>query len=143
MKFIEAMKIKKRMCEYYSTGCINCPLTIGGNGTKEHCYDFMMAYPERAEEILTKWAEEKPMNNWISVKEDKKPRHLQECLIAFVYGDDDSDRHFYGVERYYAFDGNGLVDRPHFGNEGVEGMRVTHWIPIPKLPKGEPANDKL
>lgn len=77
------------------------------------------------------------MNNWISVKEDKKPRHLQDCLIAYVYGDDDSDRHFYGVERYYAFGGNGLVDRPHFGNEGVEGMRVTHWIPIPKLPKGE------
>ena len=77
------------------------------------------------------------MNNWISVKEDKTPRHLQECLIAYVFGDDDSDRHFYGVERYYAFEGNGLVDRPHFGNEGVEGMRVTHWIPIPKLPKGE------
>ena len=99
-------------------------------------------YYEHCLKIAKKSIEEqqpeiKKDNGWISVNEDEKPRHLQECLIAYVFGDDDSDRHFYGVERYNAFEGNGLVDRPHFSNEGTEGMRVTHWIPIPKLPNFE------
>ena len=72
---------------------------------------------------------------WISIKEDRKPRHLQECLVAYVFSEDDSDHHWYGVERWNAFEGNGLVDRPHFRNEGLAGMRVTHWMEIPKLPE--------
>ena len=60
MEFIEAMKIKKRMCEYYAEGCVNCPLTILNNDTEEPCHEFIVLYPEKAEEILTKWAKEHP-----------------------------------------------------------------------------------
>lgn len=74
-------------------------------------------------------------NKWIPITSDEKPRHLRDYFIAYVF--DDSDRHFYGEAKYHAFGGNGLVDRPHFSNEGVDGMRVTHWMPIPKLPKEE------
>lgn len=81
------------------------------------------------------WFDEDYNGEWISVKEDRKPRHLQECFVAYVFGEDDSERHWYGVERWNAFEGNGLVDRPHFSNEGVEDMRVTHWMKISKLPK--------
>ena len=58
MEFIEAMKIKKRMCEDEIRDCIDCPLSIDNNNTEEHCGDFMMAHPEEAEKIITKWAEE-------------------------------------------------------------------------------------
>ena len=72
-------------------------------------------------------------SDWISVDSEHKPRHLQSCFIAYVYGD--SDMIFYGEARYHAFEGNGIVDRPHFSNEGVEGMTVKYWMAIPKLPK--------
>ena len=72
-------------------------------------------------------------SGWISVESKEKPRHLRNYFIAYVFGD--SDMRFYGEAKYHADGGNGLVDRPHFSNEGVEGMRVTHWMPIPKLPK--------
>ena len=70
---------------------------------------------------------------WIS-GEDKttKPRDRKKYLIAYVFGD--SDMHFFGEAYYHAHEGNGIVDRPHFTNEGVDGMRVTHWSEIPKLP---------
>lgn len=75
---------------------------------------------------------------WISVKDERKPKDRRSYFIAYVFGD--SDMHFFGEAKYYAYEGNGIVDRPHFSNEGVDGMRVTHWMEIPKLPqppKGE------
>lgn len=82
-----------------------------------------------------------PDNNvgkWISVKDERKPKDRRNYFIAYVFSD--SDMHFFGEAKYHAYEGNGIVDRPHFSNEGVDGMRVTHWMEIPKLPqppKGE------
>ena len=70
-------------------------------------------------------------SEWISVEENRKPRDRQQCFIAYVFGD--SDMIFYGEARYHAFEGNGIVDRPHFSNEGVEGMTVKYWMPIPRF----------
>ena len=74
---------------------------------------------------------------WISVENDRKPRHLEDCFITYVFGENGMT--FFGEARYYAFGGNGLIDRPHFSNEGVDGMRVTHWMSVPKLEKREDA----
>ena len=70
---------------------------------------------------------------WISVKDEKKPKDRRNYFIAYVFGD--SDMHFYGEAIYHAYEGNGVVDRPHFSNEGVNDMRVTHWMEIPQLPQ--------
>ena len=78
------------------------------------------------------------VQEWISVKDERKPKDRNNYFIAYVFGD--SDMHFFGESIYHAYEGNGIVDRPHFSNEGVEGMRVTHWMEISKLPqppKGE------
>ena len=78
------------------------------------------------------------VQEWISVKDEQKPKDRKRYFIAYVFGD--SDIHFFGEAMYHAYEGNDLVDRPHFSNEGVDGMRVTHWMEIPKLPqppKGE------
>lgn len=72
-------------------------------------------------------------NKWIPITSEKKPRHLRNYFIAFVFGD--SDMHFFSEAKYHAYGGNGIVEGPHFSNEGVDGMRVTHWMPIPTLPK--------
>jgi hypothetical protein len=58
---------------------------------------------------------------------------LRNYFIAYVFGD--FDMHFFSEAKYHAYGGNGIVEGPHFSNEGVEGMRVTHWMPIPTLPK--------
>ena len=78
------------------------------------------------------------VQEWISVEDERKPKDRKNYFIAYVF--DDSDMHFFGEAKYYAYEGNGIVDLPHFSNEGVNGMRVTHWMEIPhlpQLPKGE------
>lgn len=72
---------------------------------------------------------------WIPIEDEQKPKDRKNYFIAYVFGE--SDMHFFGEAKYYAYGGNGVVDRPHFSNEGVNGMRVTHWMEIPKLPEGE------
>ena len=76
---------------------------------------------------------------WIPVEDEKKPKDRKEYFIAYVF--DDSDMHFFGAALYHAYGGNGVVDRPHFSNEGVNGMRVTHWMEIQKLPLPEPPQE--
>lgn len=72
------------------------------------------------------------IQEWIAVEDERKPQNGRNCFISYVFGD--SDMHFFGEAKYHAYGGNGIVDRPHFSNEGMNGMRVTHWMEIPKLP---------
>lgn len=101
MEFIEAFKIVKRMCEDDIGDCIDCPLSIDNNNTKENCYDFMMAYPEEAEEILTKWAEEHPQKTILKDFLEKYPNaYLDKDGIPmgtcpYYLGYDDSDKCIY------------------------------------------------
>lgn len=108
--------------------CQNCSFPECRHTTNiEHAVNFSRRF-DYYEEIGT---------NWISIEDSTKPRHLQECFISYVFDGYDKMR-FYGVARYYAFgDGNGYVNYPHFANEGVDGMRVTHWMEIPRLPNGQ------
>lgn len=70
MEFLKAMKIIKRMCE----GCNKCPLSAENNEENETCHDFMMAYPEKAEEILIKWEKEHPTKTFLMDFLEKHPK---------------------------------------------------------------------
>lgn len=73
---------------------------------------------------------------WISVKDEKKPRHGKEYLCVCTLPDDPKHEwDWIMVLRWYAHGSNGYVDRPHFTDEGCNGMTVTHWMPLPELPK--------
>lgn len=72
------------------------------------------------------------MSEWISV-EVETPKRLKRYFIAYKF--EGSYMRFYGEAMFHPREGNGLLDRPHFSNEGVDGMYVTHWMEIPKLPK--------
>ena len=72
------------------------------------------------------------VQEWISV-DDVLPENGQEVFVAYVFPFQNSliSKHFYSASIYHIDDGNGLVNRPHFENEGFHGMRVTHWMPLP------------
>ena len=71
---------------------------------------------------------------WIPVTE-RLPKGRRDYLCVCVYGE--SEMRFYNVLMFHPEQNseNGYVTGPHFSNEGMEGMRVTHWMPLPKPPK--------
>ena len=68
------------------------------------------------------------MAEWISVSDELPERgidYLCRCIIK-----DNTDYPFFMVLRYIMIDVN-----PHFQHECDDGLRVTHWMPIPELPR--------
>lgn len=63
---------------------------------------------------------------WIPVTE-RLPHKNMRVLACYTF---DGYMQFVQVLDYYATD-----KKPHFQHEG-DGMRVTHWMPLPKPPKG-------
>lgn len=60
MEFVEVMRNRKRMCNTIGM-CEYCPLSSSNNGTSMICSDVIKTYPEKAEKIIMKWAEEHPI----------------------------------------------------------------------------------
>lgn len=102
MEFVKAMKINKRICKIYIGDCDDCPLEFDNNGENENCNDFMLRYPEKAEEILTKWAEEHPQKTILMDFLEKYPNAkldddgTPEGPCPFHLGYDDDDDCIYG-----------------------------------------------
>lgn len=59
MDIIRYFKLKKRMTNGCKL-CNNCPLSTQNNNLNQFCIDFEFEYPEKAVEIVEKWAEEHP-----------------------------------------------------------------------------------
>jgi len=71
---------------------------------------------------------------WIPVTE-RLPRGRREYLCICGFGE--SEKQYCDVLIFHPEQNaeNGYVTGPHFSNEGMEGMRVTHWMPLPEPPK--------
>jgi hypothetical protein len=79
------------------------------------------------------------MPHWISVENEQKPMHGHYYLCVCTLPNDPEHKFdFISVRWWNATTGNGYVDRPHFSDEGVEGMIVTHWRHLPEPPKEAP-----
>lgn len=83
--------------------------------------------------ILECYAEELYSKNyrkqeWISVDErlpERAEDYICRCIIR-----DNFDYPFYMILRYILIDEN-----PHFQHECENGLKVTHWMPLPEAPK--------
>ena len=65
---------------------------------------------------------------WIPVTE-RLPDRTCQCICRYVFEESDENP-FYQVLWYFAQDENS-----HFELGGWSGLRVTHWMPLPELPK--------
>lgn len=63
---------------------------------------------------------------------DKQGTYL--CLVKFP----EAKEAFPYCLNWHPYGYNGFINGPHFSDEGMNGMRVTHWMPIPDCP-----NDKI
>lgn len=72
---------------------------------------------------------------WISTK-DRLPCDEKPVLACYGFdGSKDANRRWYGVLTYFAFETN-----PHWQHE-TTGLHVTHWMPLPELPREEFADE--
>ena len=128
---LNAEQIKKALeCCTTVGGCEKCPYYYKASCGLNLRRKALALINEQEQKIKELTEENAP--KWIPIESNEKPQHLKNYFIAYVFGD--SDMRFCGEAKYYAYGGNGIVDGAHFSNEGIDDLRVTHWMPIPKLP---------
>lgn len=73
MDAVEYLKNKRRfMNELCRDGCLRCPFGIDSNGKNVECEDLEAEYPERAAEIIEKWASEHPVKTRHELKQNRR-----------------------------------------------------------------------
>ena len=65
---------------------------------------------------------------WISV-EERLPEKQGDYVVLYSFGETNVQR-FAGVMHFIRYD-----ERPHFENDGLYGLHVTHWMSLPEPPK--------
>lgn len=79
---------------------------------------------------------------WISVEERLPERHGQACVGLYSQHGDDKPYPFPHVFAWHAYGDNGYVNGPHFSDEGLDGLKVHYWMPLPEVPKEELNEEK-
>lgn len=72
---------------------------------------------------------------WISVDERLPEKHGQHCVCLFNQHGADKSILFPYVFTWYAYGHNGYVNGPHFSDEGLDGLKVYYWMPLPSMPE--------
>lgn len=72
---------------------------------------------------------------WISVEERLPERHGQMCVCLYTQHGDDKAYRFPYVFSWRAYGDNGYVNGPHFSDEGLDGLKVRYWMPLPEPPE--------
>ena len=72
---------------------------------------------------------------WISVEERLPEKHGQ--MVVGLYNQHGADKAllFPYVFTWHAYGSNGYVNGPHFSDEGLDGLKVHYWMPLPEPPK--------
>lgn len=81
-------------------------------------------------ELVGQYKKLREVARWMPVTE-RLPSKNMKCLCSYVFSEN-TEFHFEQVLYYIA-----TCENPHFQHEGELGLKVTHWMPLPELPKGE------
>ena len=98
----------------------------------------LTATAESYKRSMEAWADEaarahEMLPRWIPVTE-RFPEDDRQVLA--YYGFDHGDGYL-GMMFVQVLDWFGHDPKPHFQHEGLNGMTVTHWMPLPEPPKEE------
>lgn len=126
-------EIKKGNACCGSGSCDGCPYRYAENDNNTCCGVL-------TEDTLTYIQQlEAQVPRWIPVEERLPERHGQQCVGLYSIGEYKGYLTPY-VFTWHAYGNNGYVDGPHFNDEGLDGLKVHCWMPLPKAPK-EDAHD--
>lgn len=67
-------------------------------------------------------------DRWVPVTE-RLPDKMGQYVCRYIFGKN-TDYPFFQVLWYFA-----NLENPHFQHEGSMGLTVTHWMPLPEMPK--------
>ena len=70
---VKILRDYSRMCEFME-GCYDCKFYTNNNGEHLPCEDFMKKHPEKAVEIIEKWAKEHPEKTYLDDFREKFPK---------------------------------------------------------------------
>ncbi len=101
MEFKTYMSIKKRMVnpdenDVCRIECEDCPLSGDNNGMEKECTYVEFYYPEKAEEIVQKWAKEHPVKTYKDDYYSKFPKCMDKSVMPLGCRD-----LLYGIEHDY------------------------------------------
>lgn len=100
-----------------------------GDALKLFAADRLEKLVDRCARYVEEIAVLRERQRWIPVTE-RRPTGDDHYLCR--YGFEGGKAAFYQTLDYYATD-----VQPHFQHEGMRGMRVTHWMPLPPAPEVE------
>ena len=136
-------------CLWTDCSCKDCG--YDENGCVEQVEKDALAYIEQLEDQirdLTKKVQAQSgtdMNvpRWISVEERLPEKHGQLCVGLYnQHGAAPRTMLFPYIFTWHAYGDNGYVNGPHFSDEGLDGLKVWYWMPLPEAPKeGTHGND--
>lgn len=72
---------------------------------------------------------------WISVEERLPEVHGQKCVGLYSQHGHDKPYPYPFVFTWHAYGDNGYVNGPHFSDEGLDGLKVHYWMPLPSFPE--------
>ena len=107
----------------WAVECVNCGMVTA----------FFYTDSEAIEVWNKRTEPERPKGRWIPVTERLPEKHGGDyvCLLKFP----NANKPFPYCLIWHAYGDNGYVNGPHFSDEGLDGMKVTHWMPLPEPPK--------
>lgn len=113
--------------------CEKCPL-YPAMGERERCVDCIDNVLRNAAWMIENQPE------WISVEHEIPPCDGQSYAVLYRFPH--SQETHTGIQQWHENGSNGYVYRPHFADEGMHGLLVTHWMELPAAPEeGQDADD--
>ena len=106
-------------------------------GNAARCPAFETAKDSAAYLIGKLDAEKTAVPRWISVEERLPERHGQACVGLYSQHGAGKSVLFPYVFTWHAYGDNGYVNGPHFSDEGLDGLKVYYWMPLPEPPKNK------